>query len=1006
MIVELQIDGDTFCNAFREQLRQALACELTEGVFDLDEGDTQPGEPYVITGYTVGKTRLRRAQNQVNVCIHTGTPNVSTPRPVKRPQLTQELVVHVSFNNALRASNTHAGADVPLTLPLVFELGMETCGDMRRLCIHYIGLEAGVSQALAAKIGQGMQSICTLLPVDQVIAKYMPANVPLLNSHLTMTDSGKCLAVRMEFWEETWSAATADPPRPLADWEQFYNGVVIDRLQRDPERDGWSIFLDERALTHFARQMVSGNMGGGLTITRQPKAVWYNWYVVQSVAANRIRVDFEVEKKDACWCFTEDIDLEAEVTADVVISVPAADTLRIDIFVDISPNGWDAACCVLTAALFWPILGLGQAVKGNVDVGVYWLLVIGGPLVSLIGAVVQINKETSKFPPPGGFVTASDDETHAYSEQKLDLPSSAGLGAMSLRGTHPVNDPVTLKSQGLYLYGGLQVTPAPQPVLEDPVLEPFCWSSGGHCSRRVVASTRFRLYPVNPQHWALLHVCDVHVLDDPLQIFKVEVTRELHSLPDVTVSVDFWAMNADYWKAPYRCQLMVKTTGGVRILTLPPLQALSEEQFKSLYLGIQLQFVNDCYLPRHRLFEELEWPIEVLIEQPGLHYWQVRAVGLTPRERVDLVDERGQTIGRFAVNANGTLLVNALGTLRTLEGRETAGARPAPIFTLRRNSGGRIPAVPGSPVRTMMDQHHAPDARHHREGELGEFSTQPICGPDASGSYEDIVKVRHTAFTDIAAQHRDPSREVMIRQTLLEDRGEIRLWGECLALSLDADHGWPRLVVVTAGVVEAYDLRDPAAPRRADTWCATGVRGATAFGRRLLLWGDRGIWTAGQRVPDLTAFSRCGESAVRAAVAGRGQLYVLRDDHVSVYGSDLCERERHACRATQIALAGDRLAVLEAEGVRFIKADGTRDESVEHRMRGVTRIGSAPLPMSGAFYARGSEGGVLLDARGERLAEWDGDAWFEGIHRTGRLLAFVEGEVVRLLEATRTRQSE
>ena len=80
----------------------------------------------------------------------------------------------------------------------------------------------------------------------------------------------------------------------------------------------------------------------------------------------------------------------------------------------------------------------------------------------------------------------------------------------------------------------------------------------------------------------------------------------------------------------YPCRLMIKTTGGVRIVTLPPLAELSQEQFDALYRQIQLQFVNECYLPRHRLFEELEWPIEVLIEETGLHNWTVRATGLAP----------------------------------------------------------------------------------------------------------------------------------------------------------------------------------------------------------------------------------------------------------------------------------------------------------------------------------------------------------------------------------------
>lgn len=997
MIVELQIDADGFCKSFREQMRKALACELSEGVFDLNEADAVPGTRYVITGYTVGETTLRRAQNPVNVCIHGGAPNVVTPRPVRRPQVVQQLVVHVAWEHDLRAANTAKAPSIALTLPLVFELGMDTCGNMRLLWFHYIGLDASVDQAMAAKLGQKIKSVATWLPVDQVIAGYMPADVTLINSHLTMTESHKCFAVRMEFWEAKWGAATGDSPRSVAEWDLFYNGHVIDRLQRGNVRDGWSIFVDSRALTHFVRKTILDSIGGspGLTITRQPKSRWYHWYPEETDIANRVRVDLEVEKKDACWCFTEDLDIEAEIEADVVISVPKEDTLRIDVYVDISLDGWDATCCVLTAAIFWPVLGLGQAIKGKIDAGMYWLGFL--PFAALIGAIVAMDEETSKFPPPGGFVTDPDDETHAWREEKLNLPNSPSFGRMTLRGTHPVEDHVTLKASGLYLYGGLETFSPPQPELENPRLDPFCWGKAGRCSRRIAASTQFRLYTVNPQHWALLHVCEVRVLDDPLGVFKVEVTRELHGMPDVKVSVDFWAMNGGYWKSPYPCRLMVKTSGGVRILTLPPLPALTEEQFQSLHLGAQLEYVNDCYLPRHRLFEELEWPIEVLIEQPGLHHWQVRAVGLHPGEQVQLVDERGATVARFTVSRHGMLTVNALGVLR--------GSEQAPIFKLRRTQA----AAPAMLARSLpMPPASDPnDAGAGTVRQMMQYSTRPICGPSGAGSFEEMVKIRGIKFADLVAQHRHSSREVIIRQALLEERRHIPLAGECLSLSLDSAEGWSRLVVVTQGMVEAYDISDTTAPRRAGAWRAEGVRGSIAFGERLLLWGDRGIWVAGEQPPAAPRFSRCDENAVRGAAVAGGKLYVLRAGEIRVHGPELCEQGRHPCQATQIAAAGGQIILADAEGLRVLDSDRCSQEPpVFHPVRGVTRLEAPAIPLRNAVYARTAEGGLYFTPSGECLAEYEGGAWTEGFVRAGRLLASIDGNSVRLLEIARTVQNK
>jgi hypothetical protein len=621
MLVELQIDAEAFKKAFREQLRKALACELTEDTFE--------GVPYVITGYTVTDTKIRRSQTPSPVCIHTGAANVTTIRQVRKPQLVQTVVAHLSWQSDLIAANTAKAPSIPLTLPLVFDMSMDTCGNMRQFCLNYVGLE-GVDAGLARKLGQKIKSKCINLPVDRVIAGYMPAKVGLVNAHLTLVQGDETLAVRMEFWEEAWGSATGDPAHAVTEWEAFYTGAIPDHLKRGAARDGWSIFVDQLALTQFVRQTISDSVSGksDLIVTRQPSATWYDYYGFQGFTANRVHANMEIKKIHACWCGSEDLNVTAEVDADVLISVPADNTLRLDVYVDVSPDFFDAACCVLTAAAFWPILGTGQVIKGKIKEWQYWLGFL--PFAALIGAIIGINDAGSDMPPPKEFTKDKDNDGHFYKEQKLDLPDDPSLGKLILRGAAPLHDTSSLHASGLYLYGNLETKVLPQPELQDPELEPFTWGKGGHCSRRVAANTNFRLYPANPLHWALLKDCDVRVMDDPLNVFKLRTERA--AFTDIFIQADFWAMSAHYWEPQHRypCRLMIKTTGGVRIVTLPPLANLSQEQFDALYRQIQFQFVNECYLPRHRLFEELEWPIEVLIERPGLHNWTVRAAGLAP----------------------------------------------------------------------------------------------------------------------------------------------------------------------------------------------------------------------------------------------------------------------------------------------------------------------------------------------------------------------------------------
>jgi hypothetical protein len=393
-------------------------------------------------------------------------------------------------------------------------------------------------------------------------------------------------------------------------------------------------------------------------------------------------------------------------------------------------------------------------------------------------------------------------------------------------------------------------------------------------------------------------------------------------------------------------------------------------------------------------------------------------------------------VGRFTVNGAGSLVVNALGVIRAPEQgpAEIAHATPSPagasaaggeafteamaadaptapiagpVFTLRRTTGRSTALLPVVPTtQTLMHHPGHTEIDQRQDGLLGDFSTRPICGPDAAGSNGEMVKIRATRFPDLVAQHQHASREVMIRQTLLQERGRVLLGGECRSVVFDASDGPLRMVVVTAGSVEIYDLSDLSAPRAAEAWQVDGVRGAVVFGGKLLLWGDRGIWVAGDPPPARPPFSRCDESAVRGAVALGDRMYVLRAGTLRVYSTDLCELDRCDSRAEQIAAAGQFLAAREAREVRFFAAAEALEKAVAHPLCGVSHVETPALASGDAVYARGPDGGFLLTAAGERLAEWEGGAWFEGVVRSGRLLAFPDGQLVRLLEATRTEQSE
>ena len=741
----------------------------------------------------------------------------------------------------------------------------------------------------------------------------------------------------------------------------------------------------------------------GVTITRQPKAQWFDYAQIGAAKLPgyaRIHVDLEVEKENACYCFTEDLNVTAEITADVYISVPKLDTVRIDLNSNVAPGFYDASCCILTAAAFWPILGFGQMTTGTVT---GWEYMAGFlPFVSFIAAIVKVNDV--HFDAKGKWIKDPDDEDHAYTEDHLFLPADPNFGQLTLKGSKPLDDGSSLQAFGLFLWGSLQVASPPQPVLQDPQLEPFCWDKAGRCSKRIAAGSRFRLYPDNPLHWALLHVCDARIIDDPYNIYKLEVHKEEHGFYDIVLSVDFWGVNPDFWKPgnSYPCRVLIKTTGGVRIVTLKPLAALSEEQFQALAKQAAFEFVNNCYLPRHRLFEELDWPIEQLIEQPGLHYIQVRAAGLPPGEQVDLIGRNGEQLGRFAVNRSGMLLVTTLSQQQ--EGQGTA-------LRLRRSAGQVGPAaLPGRMLSHSQSQQMHTLIPHLEQGipldgghgahAAGSGMLGKICPPDALGSAEEMISMfeRRSALQAASMegleQYEESERGVILRQTMLEERGTIRLRSYFRALVGSGE----RLFAVTEGLVEAYDLSDAHMPTLAGAWQAEGVRGAVVFGEKLLFWGEPGIWVAEDGPPALRnePFTRCEAVPVRGAVVARDQLFVLRGEELLVYNSQLCEEARYdAGGAEEIAAAGRFVTLLDREGLRVF--DGHRGPA-ETRVRGccsggITKVETPALPFDGpTIYAQGPEGGMLLRLRDtgapETIAEFPGDAWFAGVVRAGRILAY------------------
>jgi hypothetical protein len=157
---------------------------------------------------------------------------------------------------------------------------------------------------------------------------------------------------------------------------------------------------------------------------------------------------------------------------------------------------------------------------------------------------------------------------------------------------------------------------------------------------------------------------------------------------------------------------------------------------------------------------------------------------------------------------------------------------------------------------------------------------------------------------------------------------------------------------------------------------------------------------------------------VRGAVTVRDRLFVLQAHELRVYGPDLCEQSRHAAGgAEQIAAAGDFVVMREPDGLRLFDGRSSihclPEQSLFAPLRGVHHIETPRFPLGcDAVYARVRGGSLLLEvtSNGEldRIAEYESGAWFEGVARSARTLAFptTDRRAVRLVEAVKTAKTE
>ena len=142
-----------------------------------------------------------------------------------------------------------------------------------------------------------------------------------------------------------------------AGWALFYAGG-FDSIAAS---QGWGVLVDQQIGTRLLRNKVRDQIDSVNKFNRDgdPNVSWDSQFPGYHISING-------EAVDACRCLWGLIDVDVRINLDVKLSIEGG-VFRIDLWVSHKiTDDLAVICCAITAALFFPIVGLEALVKGQI----------------------------------------------------------------------------------------------------------------------------------------------------------------------------------------------------------------------------------------------------------------------------------------------------------------------------------------------------------------------------------------------------------------------------------------------------------------------------------------------------------------------------------------------------------------------------------------------------------------------------------------------------------------
>ncbi|MGH8093165.1 MAG: hypothetical protein ACREIF_06810 [Chthoniobacterales bacterium] len=709
---------------------------------------------------------------------------------------------------------------------------------------------------------------------------------------------------RIAFRQEIGGGIEGDP----SIWQDFYSGNFQDRLQDSSSKDqSFGVFESAAVLENAAVLQISNGLNEqAADQAKNPQPVYFQLVtgIGSSFSVNggtpTITTSFSGNlNTPACSVWTD-------VTVVSGLSMNQPNTITID--TNYSWNTDTTACTVLAGALG---TALGIFADFIVPMGA---LILEPFLFGVSGIAAVLVAKNVAAPPPFSIDNCQQvSDTHLVCTQSISVQNSP-LGSVSINTLQPQED-------GIAVLGNLLPIPVGNPQLLTSIERDFVWQAP-HVSCGEISGNEVTKFSQNPQNYvslianasitaqglAPIFLISASVINDPLKVFAPYLTVEGTQAPiELTVNPNY--PGAQYFANPYPCEILVLTTGGARLISIPAPRALTELTIKALAAQIagQILFCQKMVDQWWNLFHRYNpvWSVDPGIGENAVeHGYEIEISGLPPGETATLVGERGQVLQTGVAQAGSTLRLNAI-------------VSPAGAGEI-----GVVRGVAGQSGATQLAAANAQGAVVEAIGAQG-----PTVRAQGAGVAAQPSPI-HEETTTLAAP---AGRGIAVKEQLIVQAGSITLSERCRRLAAGYLQGTPCALVVTPSRALAFDLSNPAVPVARFSWKAAGLQGIVPAQPQMLLgYGQDGfVWLDSSGVHTTEWGGGYAEQPeVYQVVAAHGLLYALTSRGLEVLSLKLNRRSTVPLEHSRsLAFIGNKLVAGGRKGLTiFHLGDPARPE--------------------------------------------------------------------------------